>query len=410
MARRYTRDARGRFASGGFSGQTGGRGARLMSGGRSRAGGGATIKAAPTGGRLPGVVPKTPSGGRAAAATRRKNYLGRTSQRPDPVKVREQASKPRSEPLTTGGGTLAARGSLKRSRAKLRENDTPSQRGAVTRASRYTGMAIKRERASLGQSVQGRFVRGKGRSATAPTAAPANRPERGTLAARRRLGQARSDAAASFNPGTARRLTTANREAAGAMRTSRQRLGQSPAGRLVRVKGRQGGPANNVRRTGPEPLIRRANNIKPYRPNTVDGRMNQIDRQIDRTMKPLVDDLRNIGNKLQKARPQIDAIGRQLERMNAKDIADRNKKGIKGEVSREVLAITGTKAGRKAITRRMQRALDAAGRGSKVGQRAVRVYLNQLAGMGPGKPSKGRNNLRPGPRNTKGTPKRRRKR
>jgi len=40
MARRYVRDAKGRFASKGYSGQTGGRGARLKSAGKTRAGGG----------------------------------------------------------------------------------------------------------------------------------------------------------------------------------------------------------------------------------------------------------------------------------------------------------------------------------------------------------------------------------
>jgi hypothetical protein len=40
MARRYVRDAKGRFAAKGYSGQTGGRGARLKSAGKTRAGGG----------------------------------------------------------------------------------------------------------------------------------------------------------------------------------------------------------------------------------------------------------------------------------------------------------------------------------------------------------------------------------
>ena len=45
MARRYVRDAKGRFAGKGFSGQTGGRGARLKSGkGNTRDTGGATVK------------------------------------------------------------------------------------------------------------------------------------------------------------------------------------------------------------------------------------------------------------------------------------------------------------------------------------------------------------------------------
>ena len=51
MARTYRRDARGRFASGGYSGQTGGRGARLTATG-SRKGGGARMRAARTGGTV----------------------------------------------------------------------------------------------------------------------------------------------------------------------------------------------------------------------------------------------------------------------------------------------------------------------------------------------------------------------
>jgi hypothetical protein len=50
MARTYHRDRLGRFAAKGFSGQTGGQGARLMSPGRNRQGGGARIRrAAPVG-------------------------------------------------------------------------------------------------------------------------------------------------------------------------------------------------------------------------------------------------------------------------------------------------------------------------------------------------------------------------
>lgn len=46
MARTYRRDARGRFAGAGYSGQTSGRGARLKAGGKSRAGGGTRMKSA----------------------------------------------------------------------------------------------------------------------------------------------------------------------------------------------------------------------------------------------------------------------------------------------------------------------------------------------------------------------------
>lgn len=51
MARKYRRDARGRFAGGGFSGQSGGRGARLKASG-TRQGGGAKMTAARVGGTL----------------------------------------------------------------------------------------------------------------------------------------------------------------------------------------------------------------------------------------------------------------------------------------------------------------------------------------------------------------------
>jgi hypothetical protein len=52
MARTYRRDARGRFAGGGFSGQSGGRGARLKGGGKTRDGGGAKMKGARTDGTV----------------------------------------------------------------------------------------------------------------------------------------------------------------------------------------------------------------------------------------------------------------------------------------------------------------------------------------------------------------------
>ena len=51
MARTYRRDARGRFAGGGFSGQSGGRGARLKAKG-SRDGGGAKMKGERVGGTV----------------------------------------------------------------------------------------------------------------------------------------------------------------------------------------------------------------------------------------------------------------------------------------------------------------------------------------------------------------------
>jgi hypothetical protein len=63
----------------------------------------------------------------------------------------------------------------------------------------------------------------------------------------------------------------------------------------------------------------------------------------------------------------------------------------------------------KAIRRRAERASQAAARGSKPAKRAQHIYANQMAFTGPGKSKAGKNNLRPGPRNTSGPPKRTRK-
>ena len=68
MARRYVRDAKGRFASKGYSGQTGGRGARLKSAGKTRAGGGSRIDKGT--GKPAGTISGTKRGRSSDAAER----------------------------------------------------------------------------------------------------------------------------------------------------------------------------------------------------------------------------------------------------------------------------------------------------------------------------------------------------
>jgi hypothetical protein len=137
--------------------------------------------------------------------------------------------------------------------------------------------------------------------------------------------------------------------------------------------------------------------------------MDQIDRQIDSSMKGLIGEMKGIRDRTQKAKPEIDAMNRWMERTNARAIADRGKKGINGEIARIELGVMGTRPGMKAIRRRAARAADAAARGSKPARRAQDIYANQMAFTGPGKPKAGRNNLKPGPRNKQGPPKRTRK-
>lgn len=137
--------------------------------------------------------------------------------------------------------------------------------------------------------------------------------------------------------------------------------------------------------------------------------MNQIDRQIDRSMKGAVDAVKGLGDAIKRNRPKVDQAMRELERMNADAVAKRfsPRKGDR-IVARIELAEMGSKSGVKALKRRMERATAAASRGSKAAARAREIYGSQLAFMGPGKPAKGHNNRQPGPSNKQGPPKKRR--
>ena len=85
-----------------------------------------------------------------------------------------------------------------------------------------------------------------------------------------------------------------------------------------------------------------------------------------------------------------------------------------GEVTRGILGRTPQRELRMArdiIRGRAQRAASAAARGSAVGRRALEIYDRQLTPTTPkgGRKPRSANNLRPGPRNTKGPPPKRRK-
>ena len=110
-----------------------------------------------------------------------------------------------------------------------------------------------------------------------------------------------------------------------------------------------------------------------------------------------------------KAKPKLNRMKAKLERDNARAIIDRGKKGIDGEIARIEIGTIGTNMGRKAIQRRLARAADGVKRGSKAAQKAQGIYMNQLAGGWPKGPSKGKNNVQPGPRSKEKPPKRKRK-
>ena len=98
-----------------------------------------------------------------------------------------------------------------------------------------------------------------------------------------------------------------------------------------------------------------------------------------------------------------------MQRQDARWITERSKPGIDGEIGRIMAQGANFKQGKRAIRRRASRAAKAAAAGSKPAQKAMQIYDQQLAFTGKGKPKAGKNNLRPGPRNTQGPPKRTRK-
>ena len=203
MARKYSRDNRGRFASSG-TGATA-RGGRLKTAsGNKRAtqtsqmpaapragtvgkGGkvrgaikpvatakptqapGSRIRAPKTGGvsraRLSGQKMNEGAGKRGAARQQRQQTMAIQRQMLGRVKPGKSA-----EPLATGG-TLAARASLKRARAKAGQGASPAQRGAVTRAGTYLKASKERNRAVVkGAKPGGTVAKPKGLKQGAVTA------------------------------------------------------------------------------------------------------------------------------------------------------------------------------------------------------------------------------------------------
>lgn len=162
---------------------------------------------------------------------------------------------------------------------------------------------------------------------------------------------------------------------------------------------------NNVR-----PLNRAkkspSNNIKPYNAATTKAKFKQIDRRIDTSLKDVTNSISSFNDRIKKVQPKLDKARRSFERSNAKSIINRfSKDSTDRLISQAEMGTIGSRYGAKAIRRRMERAAAAAEKGSKPAARARVTYGNQLAFMGPGKPSRGKNNLRPGPRNTVGAPK-----
>jgi hypothetical protein len=207
--------------------------------------------------------------------------------------------------------------------------------------------------------------------------------------------------------------------------------GAAPSGTIGRRPGKSSKPpANGIRPTGTLPRLQPANKIAPtnrraqrraplglkanairtFNPKTPRLGIDQLERRVDRRIDDFDKGMKKASDKWREVKPKIDNVMRQLERSNADDIVNRFSANKADRlVSGIVMGEIGGRMGAKAIQRRMQRAADAASRGSKPAARAREIYGNQLAYMGTGKPKAAKNNLRPGPRNKQGPPKRTRK-
>lgn len=172
-------------------------------------------------------------------------------------------------------------------------------------------------------------------------------------------------------------------------------------------------PRSGIRRTGRLPRPPVTNSIKPYKPTTTRGKGEALGRKVKRTAQSFTDKSRKLKGSTDSLVSKLRKMQLKNARYAARDLANRNRKGIDGYVARFMLREVHTsrdlRAARGVIARRAQRAAAAAARGSKPAARAQAIYDRQLAPVLPKGKGKGRNNIKPGPSNTKGPPKKKRK-
>jgi len=159
-------------------------------------------------------------------------------------------------------------------------------------------------------------------------------------------------------------------------------------------------PANKIIRT---PVTRKGRQAKA---DYLRGRIAGIKGDIR-------DEIRDALGPLKRIKAAGDALTRKWAMRAARDMGiARGPKGVARDVARAVLQRSPQKELRAAegiIRERAKRAAAAAARGSKPAARASEIYDRILAPVLPKGKGKARNNLRPGPNNTKGPPKRKRK-
>ena len=200
------------------------------------------------------------------------------------------------------------------------------------------------------------------------------------------------------------RYATQTKEIAGGM----------PSGTISRKRrtAPQPAAANTIHRlsrgaTG-APRALRANAIRAFDPKSPGLKQDQIIRQIKGVVRSTTPGLKD---KLQNANSQLEQLKRKNARRKANDIVTRGSKDIGTRIMSEIGRKTSSnRPGVRVIQDRAKRAAAAAAGGSKPAARAIKIYDEQLAYAGKGGVKAGKNNLRPGPSNTKGAPRKKRKR
>lgn len=202
------------------------------------------------------------------------------------------------------------------------------------------------------------------------------------------------------------------RRAGGSRTSGAPRSGIRATGGLPRIAPRSVIVPTNRRAMRRPPLGFKANAVRGFNPKSPGLKRGQVERQIDRFIGLSRQEMQKIRDTASGIKIRSNALMRKMAQRQARAFAQRNEKGITGDIARSAIRYGGgglNRAAQRLIQARMQRAAAAAGRGSSAGRRAQEIYANQLAFMGSGKPKAARNNYRPGPSNTTGRPRRRRR-
>jgi len=277
---------------------------------------------------------------------------------------------------STPGSSRKSTGGLPKRQPRKAGSPPPKRRGLVTQRA-----AVRRSAALL---------RGKD---------PADQSLSGTLSRRAQKGavtRASNRLAAAQESGR-RRIRTAAQP--GVLRSGRRTVTPATS------------PSNNIRgtsRRGRSPLGLRANAIRVYRPVTRYGKRDKARRTPEAKAARRIAAWRSLNKtELADVNRRINANELRRARRHARHLINSKRRDTEGQVARYILGLARPEdiaAARRVIARRGRRAAAAADRGSEVGKRAADIYSAQLAPRMPKGKSRGRNNLRPGPRNTTGEP------